>query len=64
MQKKAGTAYILVTMNGMDKAKVCRVVVQDGTAVKPTPAPTKTPEEGSSIAAGEDRNYPSGKCPL
>lgn len=30
-------------MNGMDKAKVCRVVVQDGTAVKPTPAPTKTP---------------------
>lgn len=41
--KKAGTAYILVTMNGIDKTKVCRVVVQDGTAVKPTPAPTKTP---------------------
>ena len=39
--KKAGTAYILVTMNGIDKTKVCRVVVQDGTAVKPTP--TKTP---------------------
>lgn len=62
--KKAGTAYILVTMNGIDKTKVCRVVVQDGTAVKPTPAPTKTAGEGSSIAAGEDRNYPSGKCSL
>ena len=41
--KKAGTAYILVTMNGIDKTKVCRVVVQDSTAVKPTPTPTITP---------------------